>query len=148
MVGLRRACRKQVIIGTDHQYSVIVRMSDTSLQQTDVLDTAAISELHDMLGDDFAEIVEQFVDQLNEQSCAIEQALAAGNPTALVAAAHSLKGSAGNIGVLRLSMVCAGIEKAARAQDMDAAIALQPLLAPTCAASREALLAAGYDRRS
>lgn len=122
-------------------------MSNNSIQSVDLLDSAAITELHDMLGDDLLEIVEQFVDQLEEHIAAIEAAFVASDAVALTAAAHALKGSAGNIGVTRLSALCSEIERAARVQKLDEAATLRAELAPVAAASRKALCDGGFDRR-
>jgi len=87
-------------------------MSDISYQTLPLLDEPALDELKDMLGDALVEISDSFLEGLDAEVAAIEGALTNGG-VSLKAAAHSLKGSAGNLGARRLAGLSSAIEKAA-----------------------------------
>lgn len=92
-------------------------MSDSSADATPLLDEAALNDLRDMLEDALTEIVDSFLDGLDAEVSAIELALGQGE-AAVRAAAHSLKGSAGNLGARHLAAQASAIEKAAMAGDL------------------------------
>lgn len=115
-------------------------MSDTPFDSQPVLDDAVLDELKDMLDDALSEIVVGFLGGLDAEVQAIEQALAPGG-AALRAAAHSLKGSAGNLGARRLAALASAVEKAALAGDAATCQALVPGLRAVADDSRQALTA-------
>lgn len=106
----------------------------------DTLDIAALNDLKDMLGDALAEIAESFLEGLDGEVEAIERALGADAP-AVRAAAHSLKGSAGNMGAKALAALASQIEKTAVEGDMARCAALFGRLPALAADARQALQA-------
>ena len=58
----------------------------------------------------------------------VKEAAAAGDADALRKAAHNLKGSSGNLGMLRLAAASAELERQARAGSVDGAAALSALV--------------------
>ena len=110
----------------------------------DTLDIAALNDLKDMLGEALAEIAESFLDGLDGEVGAIQQALGV-DSAAVRAAAHSLKGSAGNMGARVLADWAAKIEKSAVAGDLDGCAASVAGLPAVAAEARQALQ--GYIAR-
>jgi len=94
-----------------------------------LLDLRALEELHMMLGDDLLEIVEQLTQQLPEQLRALNGVIETGDFAAVGAIAHSIKGSAGNLGGRMLSMKAAQLERAALGADLEASVELSAELA-------------------
>jgi HPt (histidine-containing phosphotransfer) domain-containing protein len=113
-------------------------MSDTSYQALPLLDEPALNDLKDMLGDALREISDSFLEGLDGEVAAIEAAVSAGGMP-LKAAAHSLKGSAGNLGARRLAGLASAIEKAAMDGRNADYLALVPDLKPVAAVTREAI---------
>jgi len=109
-----------------------------SYQALPLLDEPALNDLKDMLGEALREISDSFLEGLDAEVAAIEDALSAGGMP-LKAAAHSLKGSAGNLGARRLAGLSSAIEKAAmdgRAADYQA---LVPDLRSVASVTRQAI---------
>lgn len=115
-------------------------MSDLSFETLPVLDEPALDELREMLGEALAEITDSFVQGLAAEVQAVEAALGQG-AAALKAAAHSLKGSSGNMGARRLSGLAAAIERAAIEGRLADGAALVPQLQPLADLTRQALAA-------
>lgn len=112
----------------------------TAPAPADTLDVAALNDLKDMLGEALAEIAESFLEGLSAEVVAIEQALAQGAP-AIRAAAHSLKGSAGNMGARVLAQAASAIEKAAVEGDVARCADLTRALPAVAEQARHALTA-------
>lgn len=115
-------------------------MSDTSFESQPLLDEEALNELKDMLEEALAEIVDSFLAGLDAEVAAIDQAFSEGH-MAVRAAAHSLKGSAGNLGARRLAALASTIEKTALAGDVGTCQTLMPALRTLADASRQGLTA-------
>lgn len=113
-------------------------MSDTSYQALPLLDEPALNDLKDMLGDALREISDSFLEGLDAEVGAIEAALTEGGMP-LKAAAHSLKGSAGNLGARRLAGLSSAIEKAAMDGRLADCLTMAPDLKPTAAQTRAAI---------
>lgn len=79
-----------------------------------ILDPAAISGLRDMSPGDggafFRELIEIFLQDTPGRLAEIDSAMAANNAPLLTRAAHSIKGSSGNFGAVRLSKFACAIE--------------------------------------
>jgi HPt (histidine-containing phosphotransfer) domain-containing protein len=75
------------------------------------IDLAALAELKDVMGDEFALLVTTFVDDSVIRIEAIADAIAQANPEAIRRAAHSFKGSAGNMGATHLTELCRSLEE-------------------------------------
>ncbi len=78
------------------------------------LDYAALNELREDTGEAFGRMIKVFVEDLPAHIRAIEDAVAANDAAALTQAAHSLKGSSGNLGAQGLSRTCARLESSGR----------------------------------
>ena len=85
------------------------------------LDGDALRELQAVMGDEFGLLVRTFATDSAQRVDAVRAAAAAGDADALRRAAHSFKGSAGNMGALRLAELCRLIEDAARDGNIAAA---------------------------
>ncbi|PKO82583.1 MAG: hypothetical protein CVU19_01110 [Betaproteobacteria bacterium HGW-Betaproteobacteria-13] len=82
-----------------------------------ILDLPALDELHQLLGADLCDIAAQLLAQLPAQFDDVCAASAVGDFVALRSAAHSIKGSVGNMGGVALSRAAAALEKAALQHD-------------------------------
>lgn len=88
------------------------------------VDDEALRELQVIMGDDFNNLLKTFVTDSTARIAAAEQALAAADGEALRRAAHSFKGSSGNMGAPRLSDLCRRIEELAHGGDIHSCIPL------------------------
>lgn len=87
------------------------------------MDQDMLAELQDIMGADFATLVESWRRDTRNRMNAIEQALEAGDATALRQTAHSLKGSSSNLGARCVVSVCIELEKLANLKDLAGAAA-------------------------
>lgn len=78
------------------------------------LDDEALRELEVVMGDDFAKLLQTFATDSAARIVAIQQTAVAADSEALRRAAHSFKGSSGNMGARHLSELCRQIEEFAR----------------------------------
>jgi HPt (histidine-containing phosphotransfer) domain-containing protein len=76
------------------------------------LDRTTLQELRTVMGDDFTLLIQTFIKDSTMRIAAIQQA--AGDAEALRRAAHSFKGSSGNMGAQRLADLCRALEELAR----------------------------------
>lgn len=83
-----------------------------------------------------AELIDLLLGDLPGRERAIQEALQRQDQTAFKAAAHTLKGSANNIGGRRLGALCGRLEELASAGDWDAARGLAEQLPVAIAALR------------
>jgi len=97
-----------------------------------VLDPAVFAGLRALQepgqADDIAELAGLFLADTPPRVHAIREAIASKNTSALREAAHTLKGSASNLGAKRLAAVCQQIERAARQGDAQTGSGLLPRL--------------------
>jgi HPt (histidine-containing phosphotransfer) domain-containing protein len=91
-------------------------MSMNSPAPANTLDVVALNDLKGMLGDALTEIAESFLEGLDGDVAHIQSF--GDDPVALGAAAHSLKGSAANMGARVLAGLASSIEKAAGDGDL------------------------------
>jgi HPt (histidine-containing phosphotransfer) domain-containing protein len=78
------------------------------------LNTAILDELKDILEGEFPVLLDTYIRDSIARVQELEQALAAGDATTLRKAAHSLKGSSGNLGLQLMAQYCNDIEEAGR----------------------------------
>ncbi len=81
-----------------------------------------IAMLLDTIGGDtelLGELAQDFLDVADEQLAALEEAVNSGEAGMAREAAHSLKGSSATLGANRLSVMCADLERQARAGSLD-----------------------------
>lgn len=91
---------------------------------TQHLDSDTVQELRAVMGSEFANLLRTFATDSAMRIEHIERAIAGGDADALRRAAHSFKGSSGNMGAQRLSDLCRRIEEFARDGALDACISL------------------------
>lgn len=88
-----------------------------------MIDRARLSELKEEIGEeDFAEVAEIFLDEMNETLSVLSA-----DPAAITAAAfHGLRGTASNLGFAGFAVACSGAEQLCRAGE---AVEIAPLIA-------------------
>lgn len=88
----------------------------------DILNMETIEQLKMVMGDDAAVVITDLIDTLqesgSEQVEIMKDALADEDLETIKRAAHTLKGSSGNMGATALSGVCVEIEEMAAAEDL------------------------------
>ena len=87
----------------------------------------------------FGELADLFIGELAPRIEGIRSGLQAADPAAVSQWAHSLKGSAGNLGASRLAALCEQIEHEARQGSMVESVALLPALEAEACRVRGAL---------
>lgn len=92
------------------------------------MDLRGLGESLGLDEDEFLEIVGIFIETADEDIKKLALANAAKNCEAVSEAAHSLKGSAGNLGFMELSELSARIESGARRDDIDGLSEQLPVL--------------------
>jgi HPt (histidine-containing phosphotransfer) domain-containing protein len=92
------------------------------------LDHDTLQELRAVMGTEFAHLLRTFATDSAMRIDTIERAAAAADADALRHAAHSFKGSSGNMGAKQLSEVCKRIEELARDGELNESAALIPQL--------------------
>ena len=75
------------------------------------LDTVALNELKQIMGDEFSTLIETFENDSVIRIQSIKDAVAGGNPDDIRRAAHSFKGSASNMGATALADLCRTMEE-------------------------------------
>jgi len=86
-----------------------------------ILDESIVDGLRHLGDDVLADILRLWFENLDPSLDAMRSALAGGDARALSVAAHTLRGSAANVGAARLAAACATLEVAAK-QPADAAV--------------------------
>ena len=93
------------------------------------MDLKALGESLGLDEEEFIEIVEIFLESAASDIKRLEDAIIAKNSEALSEAAHSLKGSAGNLGFMEISKLSANIEDQARKDNITDLASSIPVLA-------------------
>ncbi|EKF73576.1 two-component hybrid sensor and regulator [Alcanivorax hongdengensis A-11-3] len=88
------------------------------MQDVPILDNDIISELRDIMGDDFEMLVLSFQRDGEQRLAALHKALKDNDSDVLRRQAHSFKGSSGNLGALQVSRLCMTIEQHAADGDL------------------------------
>ena len=91
---------------------------------SETLNADLIGELRDIMEEEFPSLLETFVSESARQYLDVRNAFQTGEMEVLRRAAHSLKGSCGNIGAERLKDTCEVIESSAREGMLDGLEAL------------------------
>jgi signal transduction histidine kinase/CheY-like chemotaxis protein/HPt (histidine-containing phosphotransfer) domain-containing protein len=86
-----------------------------------VLDQKVLNDLREVVEEEFGPILRGFIDHAPVLQADLDAGLAAGDVTALVRPAHSLKSSSANVGAMQLSELARNVEHAARQGDMETA---------------------------
>lgn len=84
---------------------------------THKLDSTTLAQLHELLGERFAELVERFLSDGSKRIAALKGAVEAGDFVSIYAEAHGFKGSSRNIGANDLAQVCELLEEKGRQRD-------------------------------
>lgn len=79
------------------------------------IDQAVFNELRAFCGDFLADLVDLFVHETEPLLVQLAEALAVGDPIAVGRIAHSIRGSSGQLGGLRLASSCGRLEEKAAA---------------------------------
>ncbi|MEP7177306.1 MAG: response regulator [Gemmatimonadales bacterium] len=114
----------------------------------DVLDPGVVGALLSLAGDSpgfFEDLVGLFLDDLTPRLDGVREGLAARQGGEVVRWAHSLRGSAANLGAVRLAALCGEIEVAARGGDIVAATAFAARLDAEAEQVRAALAEACHE---
>ncbi|MFA7552895.1 MAG: Hpt domain-containing protein [Spongiibacteraceae bacterium] len=82
------------------------------------VDVDAIKELKVIMGDEFLSLVATFVSDSRQRVEVLSAAVRSGEPDAIKCAAHSLKGSAGNMAATALAELCRNLEEASMLGDI------------------------------
>ncbi|HSA03014.1 MAG TPA: Hpt domain-containing protein, partial [Candidatus Paceibacterota bacterium] len=84
----------------------------------EILDPRVLAELRELrepdMPDPLAELIDLFLKDAPSRLQKVRTAIEQNDPNALCAAAHSLKGSASNLGARRMAEICMNLEKQAR----------------------------------
>ena len=91
-----------------------------------VLDQSLVNELRDVMGADFATLVDSFERDGLRRLEGIREALGDGDQENLRALSHSFKGSSSNVGALNVAETCQALEGLAREGDLAQAGELLP----------------------
>jgi HPt (histidine-containing phosphotransfer) domain-containing protein len=113
-------------------------------QRVPILDEAVLTALRDSVGGDDAfvsDLVETYLSDGRDQLAAIEAAVGAGEPAALVRPAHTLKSASFTLGANRLGELARTLEQRGRSDELDGADALVAEARDEWASANEALLA-------
>ncbi|HEX5740688.1 MAG TPA: response regulator [Pilimelia sp.] len=112
--------------GGERRAAVLARLADISGPEPPPEEVALLRR-----------IVDSFVGKTPDTVEALRDTVTRGDADAVAAAAHSLKGSAANLGAVRLSHLCADLERRARAGDLsgsaDAVAVIHREAEATCA---------------
>ena len=109
----------------------------------DVLDQSVLEELLSFSDDGDPELlldlIQMFLDDGPSKVQAVQEGLAVGDFDKAERAAHSLKGSSGNLGARYLQDVCEQLQLSTRNHKLDESQGLEPKLVKTYAAAEAAL---------
>lgn len=98
------------------------------MEQPPILDTAALDELREIMGEEFGKLVASFELDGGQRLEALHQAFAGNDAEQARQQAHSFKGSSGNLGALRVAGLCLEIERYARQEELYTAATLMEAL--------------------
>lgn len=115
-----------------------------------LMDPTQLAKLRELAaGDDefIASVIDAFLPQLSKVPPALRRALTDADERAVVELAHSLKGSAGNVGAVEVARLCLAIENRARGGDLGGVPTLVDELDRAAAATHGALEAEKGGRR-
>lgn len=113
------------------------------MSEQTILDPEAIAGLRALSPDDggafVRELIDIFLQETPDRLDAIRSALAAADAATVTTVAHSIKGSCGNFGAVRLGAASLAVEQLAKRNALAEAAALQPELQSAFVATRSAL---------
>jgi two-component system sensor histidine kinase/response regulator len=116
---------------------------------TDPLDRSALEGLRELGGTELlAELTGLFLEDVPPQLEALGGAIESGDAASVKRTAHTLKGSSGNMGALRMSAICAELEDAGRSGELEEAATLAKRLEAEFGRVRTALVSETEASRS
>jgi len=84
-------------------------MSETQ-ENIDILDAESISSLHELLQDDFLDILSSFINLMPELIEDLKTLSESKDLNSIAKITHSIKGASGNVGAIYLSNTCESLE--------------------------------------
>ena len=81
------------------------------MSSNDHIDMDALNELKGIMGEDYSVLIDTFINDSVLRLEAIDKAIVKADPTEIRMAAHTFKGSAGNLAATRLAMLCRTLEE-------------------------------------
>lgn len=96
-------------------------MGKDGIMNGDPIDRTVFENLREVMGEDFGDLVETFLDGAPGSLTALKEAVASGDADALIRGAHSLKGASGDMGAVGLAALCKRLEAVGRAGSSDGA---------------------------
>ncbi len=82
------------------------------------LDAGVISDLIDVMGDEFTDLVRVYLEDTPKAVALLEQAAAQGQRDGIIAPSHSLKSTSANLGAMRLAELAKRLEHGARSGEL------------------------------
>lgn len=80
------------------------------------IDEEAITELKEMLEDEFPDLIETYISDTQTKLDLLQQEIANGNAVEVRKLAHSLKGASVNIGIMAFGELCHDLEEQAKTE--------------------------------
>ncbi|MBK7541539.1 MAG: Hpt domain-containing protein [Candidatus Competibacteraceae bacterium] len=96
-------------------------MSDLDLNELPLLDDEIILELREVMEDEFADLLHNFLEDLPLQLDRLQDAIARGDAGQLYQTGHKFKSSCGSLGALRLAEWVQRLEQAGRSNALEEA---------------------------
>ncbi len=91
-------------------------------EEQDPLDRAVVESLRELGGDEMlSELTEVFLEDTSSGLAALKEASETGDAEAIERVAHTLKGSAGNMGAKRMAAICSELQDAGESGDLSGA---------------------------
>ena len=91
-------------------------------EQSETIDRQIISELQEVMEEEFADLLETYLSNAPALISQIEEAAGQRRVDAMILPAHSLKSSSANVGALHLSELAKQVELSGKAGDLEAAL--------------------------
>ena len=104
----------------------ITTEASLDLNADDHLDEAILSELLDIMEEDFPILIETYLEDAADKLQQIDAALLANDAHNLRELSHSVKGASSNVGALPLAKLCEGVEHLAKDGEVEKLAPLVP----------------------
>ncbi len=91
------------------------------MNTSESFDVSPLVEIYELDVDTYFLVIDTYLEEMPENLQTIEDAIAAGDPDALMKGAHKLKGSSLTLGVNGLGDICKELEHIGRSHSMDGA---------------------------
>ena len=94
-------------------------MNDAVQPESNHIDVDTLNMLKDVMEDGFTTLLETYIDDSKIRIDDLSKALAAGDADGVRRAAHSLKGSSGNLGANQMAALCLTVETKGKEEKLD-----------------------------